>query len=168
MPPVDEQLIRFTAPRLPVTGARGMNSRRRWSPLSSFPDARPVHLAAAERDSACLPLGVVVQPFAPLSAAAPAAQQLLGADSLPRCGDCAAYICGFCQLEREGWVCALCGASKHRQARCGRQAPSLLTSTSPCTLQGASPSLTRPSGTGTGAALGGWTCRSWRRRCTSA
>jgi hypothetical protein len=100
------------------------------------PDARPAPLAAAERDSACLPLGVVVQPFAQLSAAAPATQQLLGADSLPRCGDCAAYICGFCQLEREGWVCALCGASKRTTTAGVRVAFSPLTKTSPAVPAG--------------------------------
>ena len=74
--------------------------------------------AAAARDAVGLPLGAVVRPFAPLAASggdAPAA------DALPRCGDCAAYISGFCQMERDGWICALCGACPGGAAGQGTQ-----------------------------------------------
>ena len=49
---------------------------------------------------------MVVQPFAVLGAPGGA---LPAADAVPRCAECAAYVCGFCRLERDGWVCALCG-----------------------------------------------------------
>jgi hypothetical protein len=58
-----------------------------------------------------LPLGAVVRPFAPLPVQEGDAPH---ADDLPRCGDCAAYISGFCQMERDGWICALCGAPSGR------------------------------------------------------
>ena len=81
--------------------------------LGTRPSQRSLSLPAAERDAAGLPLGVVLQPFARLGAVAPLEREseaMPSADVLPRCADCAAYICGYCQLERDGWVCALCGA----------------------------------------------------------
>lgn len=75
------------------------------SPLRFSVSRLPVNAAA--RDDAGLPLGVVAQPFGPLGGGL-----LLGlaADELQRCADCGAYLCDRCPLQRDGWVCALCGA----------------------------------------------------------
>ena len=64
--------------------------------------------AASLRDAVGLPMGAVVRPFAQLPIADAG---LPDAAELPRCADCAAYLCGYCQMERDGWICALCGTA---------------------------------------------------------
>ena len=72
--------------------------------------SRRVPENAAQKDRTGLPFGVTVQPFKPLPHFPVDASALLDpADEVARCGDCFGYVNGFCGLERDGWVCILCG-----------------------------------------------------------
>ena len=72
--------------------------------------SRRVPENAAQKDRTGLPFGVTVQPFKPLPHFPVDASALPDpADEVARCGDCFGYVNGFCGLERDGWVCILCG-----------------------------------------------------------
>ena len=60
------------------------------------------------KDAAGLPFGCTVRPFE--GGAARGAGPDLPAEDVARCGECAAYVSGYCAVERDGWSCALCGA----------------------------------------------------------
>jgi hypothetical protein len=72
--------------------------------------SRRVPENVAQKDRTGLPFGVTVQPFKPLPHfPVDASARLDPADEVARCGDCFGYVNGFCGLERDGWVCILCG-----------------------------------------------------------
>ena len=72
--------------------------------------SRRVPENVAQKDRTGLPFGVTVQPFKPLPHfPVDASAHLDPADEVARCGDCFGYVNGFCGLERDGWVCILCG-----------------------------------------------------------
>uniref|UniRef100_A0A7S0WBM9 Protein transport protein SEC23 n=1 Tax=Hemiselmis tepida TaxID=464990 RepID=A0A7S0WBM9_9CRYP len=64
--------------------------------------------AAAVKDSAGLPWGCCVTPLAPAMDTHPNLQTI-GADEVPRCCECFAYINAYCMFERKAWLCSLCG-----------------------------------------------------------
>ena len=66
-----------------------------------------------------LPFGVLVQPHLPSSrdgtdassrdAIERAVPEVVSAEDVARCTECFGYVNGYCGLERDGWVCILCG-----------------------------------------------------------
>jgi len=60
-----------------------------------------------------LPFGAVVRPFKPLAEYdldPSSIDRLAPADAIARCKECFGYVNGYCGLERDGWICILCGA----------------------------------------------------------
>ena len=65
---------------------------------------------ASQKERAGLPFAVVVQPFRPLPARRDGSRaEPIANAPLARCGECFGYVNGFCGLERDGWICILCG-----------------------------------------------------------
>ena len=71
------------------------------------------------KERAGLPFGVLVQPHLPSSrdgtdassrdAIERAVPEVVSAEDVARCTECFGYVNGYCGLERDGWVCILCG-----------------------------------------------------------
>ncbi|KAL6841473.1 hypothetical protein ACP4OV_028616 [Aristida adscensionis] len=60
-------------------------------------------------ESCAVQWGAAVTPFAARDERGQAPATGAGGDRVPRCEHCWAYICNYCDLERWGWSCALCG-----------------------------------------------------------
>ena len=84
------------------------------------------------KERAGLPFGVLVQPHLPRSrdgtdassrdATERDAPEVVNAEDVARCTECFGYVNGYCGLERDGWVCILCGTFSYWPG--GREATS--------------------------------------------
>lgn len=94
-----QRMLRFTLQKFPATGEL--------------------------KDECGLPFACVAQPFARSRFTSLDRPCELKAKDIARCSECYAYINRYCQLERAGWSCALCGQyNEHltpQEAKYGRQ-----------------------------------------------